>query len=181
MARFDDLNKVFSIEENTPTEVIVKVLPLSLIDVAKHPFVSADWAYITVTKGKNHVLSVIKQDGTKGVSFEWGKGGYTLISNGLEDLKQAVCLFVERDSAIMLDVDFESIKEATICYNSNFKKWELIIDGLRCRSGCYFSEIANSKKEMFADVKRIIKVDGWIESTAPTGIAVWIAINPRWV
>jgi hypothetical protein len=84
--------------------------------VAQYPFLSSDYAYITVTRGKNHILTVIHSNGTK-FDFHWGESGHTLISDGLELLRQNVIAFIGQ-CRIILDYDGFEPKKATIYYNN---------------------------------------------------------------
>ena len=83
----------FSIVQNTPEIIVLKVRPLTNFDVAMNPYLGTDYDYISVTKGENHILTVVKKDG-KSFSFNWGIGGHTLISEELELLKNKVIRFI---------------------------------------------------------------------------------------
>ena len=91
------MNKVFEVQEITDEQVILKVNAKDPLTVAQHPYLDATMAYITVTKGDNHILTVIKEDGSRGVSFHWGLGGYTLISKNLTRLQDKVREFILRE------------------------------------------------------------------------------------
>ena len=90
------MDDVFEVCEVSDDKVIIKVNTDDLLAIARHIGLDANAAYITVTRGKDHVLSVIKKDGTS-YSFDWGESGYTLISNRLEALRLDVIDFIHEN------------------------------------------------------------------------------------
>lgn len=184
MGRFDNLDKIFEIADNSLDTVVVKVKDLTPLDVALHPFVSANESYITVTKGETNTLTTILRDGRTGVSFHWGYGGYTLISTELEDLKKAVIKFVQ-ENGILLGLNFSKITKATVGYNHNYGKWQLRIEGRNDSSrgllnANYFSETAKDVSDMVEESKKYIKADSWEHTFSErTGWEHYKAINPR--
>ena len=111
-------NDVFEIEEFDDQQVIVKVNAKDALAVARHPYVSSDMAYITVSRGVDHIFTVVKSDG-KTFSFSFGASGYTLISEALEALKKAVLDFISRNG---INIEYHGGKPfgADIYYNSNY-------------------------------------------------------------
>lgn len=173
MGRFDDLNKIFEVADNSLDTLVIKVKKLSPLEVALHPFVSANMQYITVSKGRNHTLTVIYENGHHGDRFNWGDSGYTLISDGLEDLKKAVIKFAEDENRILLDADFTKITEAYICYNNNFHAFQLFVGGEGRNYACYRNYNIRSIDEMRKCAEEFIKVDGWTSRH--------YAINPQFI
>lgn len=172
-AIYDNLNNIFEIVEVDKNQVILKVKNDNPLNIAKFPFVNGEWAYITITRGGNHLLSTIKKDGSKGVSFYWGNTGHTLISEGLELLKANACAFIEQND-IILEYNGSKPINATIYYNSNYKKWQLTIEG----ACMYWSKTADNVNSMIKDCKKFVQADTWAERIAVTGITVWDAVNP---
>lgn len=170
-------NYPFEVYERTPKQVIIKVLAKDSLTVAKYPYVSAEWDYITVTRGTEHILTVIKKDGSK-FDFHWGERGYTLISDGLQELKKAVIAFLEQEQHILLGWDDGKVDEASICYNRNFTAWQLSLTGYRdgCRICTYVrDEKSKSIDDMKAFVKPFVKARTWEYGKAQTGIDIWRA------
>lgn len=170
-------NYPFEVYEKTSSQVILKVLAKDSLTVAKYPYVSAEWDYITVTRGNNHVLTVIKNDGSK-FSFDWGEHGYTLISDSLKALKLAVIDFLELEKHILLDWDDGRVDEASICYNRNFTAWQLTLRG--DRNGRQIRAIVRDKsaksiEDMIPFAKNYVKVKDWKHGIAQTGIDIWEA------
>ena len=172
-----NLDKVFQIEEESDDQVIVKVInndnPLT---IAKYPFIDGNMAYITVTRGNDHVLTVVNKNG-KTFSFHWGDGGYTLISEGLERLKRAVVQFIERENHILLERSGWDIKEAHIFYNNNYKKWQLTLEGGGRNSAHWWSSTATCFEDMADEAVPFLHgTCDWIPYRAATGIQCWKAV-----
>ena len=87
------MNNVFELIENNSEMVVLKVNAGDNLTIAMNPYINGTYDYISVTKGKNHILTVIKKDGTS-FSFHWGYSGYTLISDSLELLREKVMRFI---------------------------------------------------------------------------------------
>jgi len=168
---YPNLTDVFELEDFDYGQVIIKVKADTPLKVAKFPFVSGEWEYITVTRGEKHILTVIKKDG-KTFSFEWGKGGYTLISDNLTLLKRNVLAFIKNND-IILDYDGSKVKNASIYYNDYYKGWQLSIDGTH-----YWNYEVNSAEEMIEYCKRFVTAK-WEKGIAQTGIDIWRAIEPK--
>ena len=172
----ENLGHIFQFVKATPSQVTLKVThnddPLTIADF---PFVNSKMAYITVTKGKNHTLTVINKDGTTW-SFDWGERGHTLISASTEQLKKAVIDYVENYMHILLDWEDQRITEAVIYFNSNFGKWQLTIRGHRGGYAYWWSKDATSWEDMATDVIPYVHACGWKYEKAVTGIDTWKAI-----
>lgn len=93
---------VFSLDTVRPDLVVLGVNADDPLTVALNPFVSSDMAYISVTRGTQHVLTVVRKDGTTW-NFEWGYDRYTLIGGSSEALKKAVINFVKVQTGIDLN------------------------------------------------------------------------------
>lgn len=89
----NDLNRVFSVFDDAENQVIIKVTAEDALTVAMYPFLSADYAYITITKGGNHIFTVIRKDGTTW-NFHWGSHGHTLIGESTEMLRKKTLEFL---------------------------------------------------------------------------------------
>ncbi len=162
---------VLEFVKNTADQVIIKVNIKNNLDVAQHPWLSSDYDYITVQKGEDKVLTVIKKDGTT-FSCCWGKSGYTLISRSMENLRNAVVAFVEQVNYIPLDLDTNRITSAKVFYNHNFGMWQLTLNE---KAYIKMPNVTNLKEamriaEMYVDAKR------WVLKKATTGIDVWHAV-----
>lgn len=172
----ENLEKIFQLVKATPGQVTIKVThdddPLK---IAEYPFVNSEMAYITVTKGKRHTLTIVKKDGTSW-SFWWGQGGHTLISDNTDRLRRAVIRYIEDYMHILLDWEDQRIVKATIFYNNNYKLWQLTIEGERGGEAHWWSKDATSWEEMATDVIPYVHACGWEHDIAMTGIDIWKAI-----
>lgn len=109
----------------TNEQVVLEVKELSLLEIAMNPMFDKTMEYITVTRGGNHTLTVIKNDGTK-FSFEWGSSGHTLISDNLERLKSYVLKFL-KDEKIFIDSTSDNVIQGKTFYNENFNAYQLTL------------------------------------------------------
>lgn len=162
-------NSIFNIVEVTNEQVVLKVTADDNLAIARHPYISGTFDYITVTRGANHILTIIYKDGHTW-SFNWGINGYTLISDNMEMLRQKICEFIE-EQGILLELTDSNIHSASIFFNSNYKKWELCLN----HSVCHFSKTAKSFDEMKEEAKLFVNVEKWVPATAQTGIRIYNA------
>lgn len=168
---YPNLSDIFEIEECDYNRVILKVKVETPLKVAQYPFLSRDWLYITITRGRSHILTIVKTDGTT-FGFKWGYDGYTLICDNLELLKTNAVAFIQNDNAILLDYTGGTPKEINIYYNSNFNAWQLSIDTVIFRN-----KDVKSANEMIKYCEKFVKAD-WEKGIAQTGIDIWRAKNP---
>lgn len=170
-----DLDGIFSIEEIDDNQVIIKVLADSPLKVAQYPFVSKDYAYITVTRGESHLCKVIYADGHS-FSFHWGGGSRTLVGEELEELKRQVIAFINQNH-IFLNYDGQKVTGADIFYNSNLGLWQVTLDPVRCH---YWSKTASNEQDMIKEAEQLgIFAEEWKKGVAQTGIDIWTAVNPK--
>ena len=112
-----NLNEIFKFVSADEDKVIIEVIADSPLKVAMFPFVSSEYNYITITRGRDHVLTVIKKDG-KTFSFDFGDSGHTLISDSLKELKKYVLKFIE-DNNVLIEWNGQGISNVKIFYNRN--------------------------------------------------------------
>lgn len=170
----------FEIADEDARQVILKVNAKDALTVARHPYLSSDMAYITISKGRDHTLSVINENGTVGKSFDWGESGYTLIGGRLEQLRAASVRFAQLQ-AICLDARTMSYPtEATIFYNPNFKCWQAQLGFADCRDEqLVYDSSATCAADMLEVIKRYNPGFGEMEQgVAQTGIDIWRASGP---
>ncbi len=103
---------VFTLFEETREQVIVQVNADDALTVARHPYVSSNMAYITVTRGKEHVFTVVRKDGTT-----WCFGSSTLLSDGVRKLRDTLLSFI-REQHVFIDVRTELNP-----YAADFYRW----------------------------------------------------------
>lgn len=165
-------SSVFQLVNADITQVVLKVVAEDNLTIAMHPYISGEYDYITVTRGEDHILTIVYKDGHT-FAFNWGARGHTLISDALKRLQDEVCTFIE-EQGILLGLTTNSVQQACIYYNSNFNKWQLTVND----AGYYWSKTAQSAEDMKKEAKRFLSVKGWTEQTAITGIKMWCAQEP---
>lgn len=173
-----NLSKVFKIEEVTNKQVIVNVSAKDPLTVARYPFLNSKMKYITVTRGDNHICTVIKEDGTTW-SWEFGSRGHTLISDSVFELQKNLLEFI-RSHDIAIDYAGGFPKSARIFYNGNYNKWQLTIDvqGGQKSDFHVWATSADSIETAIKAFKGFVTSDNWNLRSAVTGLRVWDAVNP---
>lgn len=169
-------NEIFELVKYDNQKAILKVKEVDNLTIAEFPFISSKMDYITITRGRNHVMSVINKDGSTW-SISWGESGCTMCSDSTNALKWAARDFFQLDCGILLDltVDNSEIKEATIYYNSNFHKWQLNLRvGPYQSQNLWFNDCKN-QNDVIVKANKIIGVHTWEKGIAITGIDIWRA------
>lgn len=166
---------IFQLEEVTPKQVIVKVNADDPLTIARHPYIDANMAYITVTRGKNHILTVIRKDGST-FSFSFGASGHTVISDNLERLKCEVLQFIA-DQNILIKHTGVIPETAVIYYNDFFKAWQLQFEP---GPVIHHNREVSSHEDMIEACRPIVEAKEWKHEIAVTGIDVWRAVNPKY-
>ena len=176
-----DMTKVFKIEDVTNEQVIVEVSAKDPLTVAKYPFLNSQMKYITVTRGSNHICTVIKEDGTTW-NWHFGDHGHTLISDSVFELQKNLLKFIASHD-IIIDYAGGSPKSACIYYNDNYNKWQLTVESIRNGQkddGFYvWSDSAHDIKTAIEAFKGFVTSDKWSPRVSWTGTRVWDAINPK--
>ena len=175
-----DMKNVFKIEEATNNQVIVEVSAKDPLTVARYPFLDSRMKYITVTRGNNHICTVIDEDGTTW-NWHFGDHGHTLISDSVLELQKNLLQFIESHD-IAIEYAGGSPKSARIFYNPNYSKWQLTIDvqGGQKSDFHVWATSANSIETAIEAFKGFVTSDDWSpRTTAVTGVRVWDAVNPK--
>lgn len=89
------MSEIFTLVEQDAEQVIIKVTAIDNYIIAKHPYISSEYDYITLTHGygKDHIFTVIKKDG-KTWSFHWGPHGSTMTSTSVDRLRDKTLDFL---------------------------------------------------------------------------------------
>ena len=168
--------EIFELVKYDNQKAILKVKEVDNLTIAEYPFISSKMDYITVTRGRRHTMTVINEDGSTW-SVNWGEGGVTMCSDSVNALKWAVRDFFQQDCGILLDltVDNSQIKEATVFYNSNFRKWQLNLRvGPYQEQNIWFDDCEDENDTIIKAGKYIGSLS-WSYSKAITGIDIWRA------
>lgn len=153
-------------------KVVIKVNAKDPLTVALNPEFNSEMAYITITRGEKHIMTIIKEDGTSW-SFHWGGYSTTMVSDSVLAMKNKVIAFI-RKNGIAYGLTGEPTK-ATICYNHNFKSWQLTLERGREEDHIWYKDAVN-ETDMIVYARKFINVEGWGQRKAQTGIKVWEAV-----
>ena len=155
--------------------VIVKFKELSNLEKAMNPWVLTGAEYVTITRGRDHIMTVITKDGGSW-SISWGDNGCTMISDSLLRSRKEIVAFIEKDCFIPLDLDVPNfwIEAENVYYNNNVGYWQANFEAQGKRSRIWDKEWVCAKDAInFA--KNIIGDCEWFKGTAQTGIDIWRA------
>ena len=167
------MSQILFMESVSDDLVVVKVKPdLTPLDIALNPWVNKDIAYISVTRGKNHIMTFISPEGETW-SIEWGDNGYTLISDALRERKNKIVEFI-KDRGVSIGLRGPAT-EATILFNHNFNRWQLTLQDKTGNSDYLWFNEANDENDMFILAEKYVPLCEWNFKIAPTGIATWEA------
>lgn len=125
------MEQALKIKEVTKDMVILEVNAKDALAVARNPWLDSKDAYITVTRGKHHAMSVIDEDGHARISsLEWGGNSHTMTDEIGNMLKKAVIAEIE---ANRIPYDARVEPNAVPCsvkvfYNINYKKWQATLE-----------------------------------------------------
>lgn len=163
------MNNIFELVSNSREQVVLKVNAKDPLTVALNPYVESDYEYITVTKGPNHTMSVINNEG-KRWSIEWGERGHTLIGTNTERLKQEVLKYIG-SLDISIEYQGQPVKQVNVFYHSFFKKWEISITPTFGPHIAHFSVKATNLEDIKTEAEAIIPFPckGWKPYTSPNG------------
>ena len=153
-------------------KVVIKINAKDPLTVAMNPEFSSNMAYITVTRGEKHIMTVIREDGSSW-SFHWGRGGHTLISESVEAMKNKVVDFI-RENGIVFGLTHKP-SEATIYYNNNYRSWQLTLRHGGESDYIWYKD-AHNECDMMAYAKKFLNPSCWQKEVAQTGIDVWRAV-----
>lgn len=169
------MNSVYEIVKVTKEMVIIKVTLEDDLAWCMHPYLDRYMQYITVTRGKNHTLSILSKNGNS-CSFSWGHSGSTLICQSLKELKKSVISFIEDENHILLEWDDGKVDSVSVFFNPNFEKWQLQLKGKRGNNvltANYLTDKCSSHKEMIEIADKFANFSVWKRTIGITGITVW--------
>lgn len=166
--------EIFELLETTPEQVVIKVNAKDALTVARHPYIQANYEYITVTRGKEHILTIVHDTGTT-FSFHWGDSGYTLISDSLEKLKRKVLEFISKHDVLM-ECNFDKADKADLFYNIYHKAWQLsLYKGSQNGYHWFYDLSENNETSRLKAIEKAKKfgVCDFVRGTCATGIPIW--------
>lgn len=172
------MSEIFEFVKADNSKAILKVKELSTLMIAEHPYMNSKMDYITITRGKQHTMTVINKDGSTW-SVDWGDHGCTLCSDSVDSLKWAARDFFQEECGILLDFCFrnDKIDDARIFYNDYFNAWQLSLSGLGKNQSIRFKD-ADNEEDVMVKAELYIGKHNWVYKRARTGIDMWVAEFP---
>lgn len=167
----------FSLVENTDEMVILKNEVKTPLEIAKNPWLSSDDEYVTITKGRDHVLTLVKTDG-KTISISFGGRGGTLISDSFRKLKEKA-VETAQVFGVLLEIP-TTRKPDNVCifYNYGYKEWQavLTVNGFNVRENVWFHDVFNENETLkLVEYCYEVKFKELIHKMAETGINTWVS------
>ena len=172
---------IFTFEDINDEVIVLKVNCNSPLEAAKNPYVDMTYDYISLTRGRDHILTVVDKQG-KSWSIDFGISGHTLVDDRTTLLKNKVLDFLN-ENHILVEYRGEPLREARVFYNHNYGQWQLSMD--KCLNSStsisthYMSKTATSAEELIKECKCIVDAKNWVKGTAQTGIDIWRATAPK--
>ncbi len=168
-------SEVFKLFEVSDKQVILRVHADSAIACARHPYVDADMVLITVTRGRNHTLSVFDRNGRRTCDFDWGDRGRTVIDETLESLRRHVVDFI-LGQGVLLDSQSDRCTSARMYWNSSYKSWQLACETPAGSTNFWFG--GEPTEQGFRQAKKEMRelfpgIRGFERTTCATGIPIW--------
>ena len=163
---------IFTFEDINDEVIVLKVNCNSPLEAAKNPYVDMTYNYISLTRGRDHILTVVDKQG-KSWSIDFGISGHTLVDDRTTLLKNKVLDFLN-ENHILVEYRGQPLREASIFYNHNYKQWQLSMDNTH-----YMSKTAASAEELIKECKCIVDAKSWSKGKAQTGIDIWRAESPE--
>lgn len=164
-------NGIFNLMEVTRDLVVIKIADLTNYQIATHPYVNGEMDYISVTRGINHIMTIVNKNG-KTWSVDWGRDKFTACSSNVEKLRKEVVNFLEKDCYIALDAHFDlkHSEEINVFYNNNTKCWQMVAKHCKEKQTIFYPE-AKSIEEVQEKAEQILRRQLiWTPAHAETGL-----------
>ena len=110
---------IVEIQENNNSSILLKVKEnkrVELISLGLNP--ALDFIYLS--KGESHIMKLINTD-NKVTSFDFGRGGYTIISDDLENQKKLILSCITDDFGITYDGTLKDFQKTNCIRSLNDK------------------------------------------------------------
>lgn len=167
----------FELIQNTNELVILKNTVKTNLDVATHPYIDKTIDYITISKGDDNVITLVKTDGSS-FCYTNGKSGYTIVNESLHELRRAAFSYIH---SLGITTEIRTTMQpcsATIYYNNWYNAWQAHLyfpNFSKNKQENYFSSTAKSENDMLSEIKAIFNTT-FLElkkGKAATGIDIW--------
>lgn len=110
---------IVDIQENNNSSILLKVKENKKVDLISLGF-DPTLDYIYLSKGKRHTMKLINTD-NKVTSFDFGDGGYTIISSNLQNQKNLILNCITDDFGITYYGDIKDFQKTNCIYSLSDK------------------------------------------------------------
>ena len=163
------MNKIFKVEKELDDLVVIRVGALTLLDIALHPFLNGNMAYISATRGDQHTFTVVNKDGTTW-SWDYGAKHSTMVDDNTKRLQRAIENFLIENGVLLENKTTKLPDHCSIYYNKTFNAWCARIG----QQNIINKEVKN-EDSMVSYLKKIFGIKKKLRTSynlAPTGIYV---------
>ena len=105
------LCNLVDIIDNSLECVVLKVKDDARLDLIKLGYFTGDEDIIRLTKGENHICTVFHKDG-KNYSWDWGKSGYTIVSEEMSKKGKLIEQCITEDFDIYIGDNYDNLKNS---------------------------------------------------------------------
>jgi hypothetical protein len=95
------LSELVTVEADNEACVVLKVKEGKAMELITLGCFDGNETLFRVTKGNNHTATIWR--GEKAFSWEWGSGGYTLVSDKVKEEQKAICHCIRDEFGIELE------------------------------------------------------------------------------
>ena len=167
------MNSILELVHVDDSKVVVKFKELSNLEKAMNSWVLPEAEYVTITRGRDHIMRIIRKDGSSW-SIEWGDSGCTAMSKSLIESRNRIVDFIEQECHILLNIT--KIVGATVLYSRNLCSWQINFKDCRGTIETVWNKDCNNEYDIIELANKIIGKDcTWKKGIAQTGINVWEA------
>lgn len=118
----------FTLVYNSNEMVILEIKDKDALSIAKHPYLSSDYKYITVSKGIKNMLTVTKENGTTTSNYIQNLNFERLNISTISDLLEFKVL--EAILKYGIPIGLKTVYMPTsfkLCFNPTYKLWQTYI------------------------------------------------------
>ena len=166
------MKEVFELVKVDKAKAILKVKELDNLTIAEYPFLNSKMEYITATRGKDAVMTVINKDGST-----WHAdlmSGYYFDSKSTNDLKKAVKNFFQSTHGILLGLCIDNDEIDYACIFQGYRFWQLVLKANGKEQNLHL-ENCNTLEDAMKESEKYTGNREWIYKRARTGIDTWEA------
>ena len=167
------MNNILELVHVDESKVVVKFKELSNLEKAMTSWVLPNAEYVTITRGRDHIMTIIRNDGSSW-SIEWGDSGCTVMSKSLIESRNRIVDFIEQECYILLNIT--KATKATVLYNRHVCSWQITLRDCRGTEEIVWNKDFDNEYDTIELANKIIGKDcAWKKGISQTGINIWEA------